>query len=183
MIKNNWSKINDFSMIVTERLRIVPFKTEHITTDYISWLNDKELMQFSEQRHFVHTRETCKSYVSSFNSSQNIFLVLLNFNGEPIGTMTIYKDLSNKIVDMGILIGDKSSKGKGIGYEAWKSVYDWVVKNLKPRKVTAGCMAINTPMLKLMKSIDMQVDCVRRDHYMHNGKPIDVIYMSKFIDE
>ncbi len=170
-------------MIITKMLRIVPFKATHITTDYLSWLNDKELMQFSEQRHCVHTVTTCEAHVSSFDDTQNMFLALESLDGKLIGTITVYHDLQNGIVDMGIMVGDESVRGKGYGYEAWKAVADWVLQNLKPRKLTAGCMALNTPMLKIMKSVGMQRDGVRKNHYIQNGKFVDILYMAKFTNE
>ncbi len=170
-------------MIITERLRIIPFRTRHITTDYISWLNDKELMQYSEQRHYVHTMATCEAYVSSFEDSHNMFWAVKDLSGNLIGTITVYQDTQNRIVDMGIMLGDKSTKGKGFGYEAWKAAFEWVTQNMNPRKLTAGCMSVNIPMLKLMNSIEMQPDGVKKNHYIYSGNPVDVVYMAKFIDE
>jgi len=172
-----------FSQISTERLCIVPFQKAHISTDYISWLNDKALMQFSEQRHRLHTRETCEAYVSSFEGTQNLFLAVENLGGELIGTMTAYQDLNNGLVDMGIMVGAKMAKGKGYGNEAWQALAAWVEQNLKPRKLTAGCMASNASMLKLMKVIGMQPDGVRKNHYLQKGRPVDIIYMAKMIGE
>jgi len=172
-----------FSPITTERLRIVLFQEAHISENYISWLNDKVLMQFSEQRHCVHTRESCEAYVSSFEGTQNLFLAVENLDGELIGTMTAYQDLKNGLVDLGIMIGAKTAKGKGYGNEAWRALAAWVEQNLKPRKLTAGCMASNISMLKLMKVVGMQPDGVRKNHYLHKGRPVDIIYMAKMIGE
>ena len=38
----------------TERLKLINFTDEMISNEYLSWLNDKSLMKFSEQRHKTH---------------------------------------------------------------------------------------------------------------------------------
>jgi len=169
-------------VISTDRLRISQFQRKDITKEYISWLNDKELMKFSEQRHYYHNLETCEAYLKSFVESNNLFLAINKSNGKLIGSATIYYNMHNNIVDMGIMIGDKTVRGEGFGSEAWKAIADWVIQAMKPRKLTAGCMILNTPMIKLMKSIGMKSDGVKKEHYLINGKPVDIIYMAKFLN-
>jgi [ribosomal protein S5]-alanine N-acetyltransferase len=43
--------------IKTKRLLIVPFSEKHLQEKYVGWLNDKELMRYSEQRHKKHDFE------------------------------------------------------------------------------------------------------------------------------
>mgnify|MGYP006139229499 CR=1 FL=1 len=34
---------------------VTNFTRRHLTSNYISWLNDQELVKYSEQRHLNHT--------------------------------------------------------------------------------------------------------------------------------
>lgn len=166
--------------IQTANLNIVPFTEKHICDAYIAWLNDDQLMQHSEQRHRHHTRETCEAYLHTFAKSDNVFIALEDKSGKLIGTMTVYYDNNNRIADMGILLGDKSSQGKGLALEAWQAVSDWVIQHMEPRKLTAGCMQSNTAMLRIMQKSGMQTDCIRKRHFLRNGQEEDIVYMAKF---
>ena len=168
--------------ITTKRILIVPFDHKHINDNYISWLNDPELMKFSEQRHKKHTKQTCEEYLNSFVDSNNYFLALEDHNGNMIGTMTVYQDLNNGLADMGIMIGSSQARGKGFGTEAWNALSEWVIRVLKPRKLTAGCMSGNKAMIQIMKKSGMQPDGVRSRHYLLNGQEQDIIYMARFIE-
>ena len=66
------------------RLDLVPFAESHITDDYLGWLNDTHLMRFSEQRHRVHTRESARDYLRSFDDTENRFWAILEY-GEGLG--------------------------------------------------------------------------------------------------
>jgi len=164
--------------IKTKRLHIRRFTESDITEEYISWLNDKELMRYSEQRHQEHTSETSKKYLLSFFGTPNFFLALDTTGGEMIGTMTIYQDIHNKVCNIGILIGSPRSRGKGFGFEAWDSVIKWIELNLAPRKITAGAMHENQSMLKLMRKSNMQEDGRRRGYFLLDGKSVDLVVMS-----
>ncbi len=171
--------IDSSLMITTTRLYMLPFERKHITVDYIAWLNDEELMKFSEQRHYKHTKKTCEDYMSCFEDSENMFLAIENLDRNLIGTITIYRDLRNEIVDIGIMIGAKAERKKGLGSEAWTATVKWIEQELKPRKITAGCMATNVDMIKIMHSVGMQADGIRKMHFLQNGQAVDIIYMAK----
>jgi [ribosomal protein S5]-alanine N-acetyltransferase len=55
---------------------LVPFSDEFISEDYISWLNDNNKMQFSEQQHINHTYESCFAYYNSFKNSAYLLYAL-----------------------------------------------------------------------------------------------------------
>jgi len=56
-------------VLQTARLRMVPFSEAHLTTRYVGWLNDPEVVRYSEQRHQTHTIESCRSYLLSFSGT------------------------------------------------------------------------------------------------------------------
>ena len=169
--------------IETERLSIVPFESKHITDEYLGWLNDSQLMKYSEQRHKKHSMETCLTYLKSFEDTENYFFAI-EMNGVSrvhIGTITVYQDKSNKLADIGIMIGSKLAQKKGFGKEAWNSVVDWVKNTLKPRKITAGAMSENHAMISIMQQCGMKLDGIRKKHYLLNGKEVDIVYMAVFL--
>ena len=167
-------------LIDAENLRIVPFSERYIGAELVGWLNDPQLMRYSEQRHKVHDENTCARYANSFAHSPHYYFALESTHPAPafIGTMTVYQDCHNGVADIGILVG--AARGKGYGREAWQAMLGWVQTALQPRKITAGTLSVNHPMLSIMKGSGMQADGLRKDHCVVDGHAVDVVYMAKF---
>jgi ribosomal-protein-alanine N-acetyltransferase len=139
------------------RLLINSFTIDDITPEYVSWLNDPEVTKFSRQRHLQHTYETCLRYFSQYQNTVNEFLLLHEVSSCcPIGTMTFNFDLPRSTVDIGILIGSKSHWGRGYGNEAWETALSHFSSDSRISKVTGGCHAENSKMIKIMRSAGMR---------------------------
>ena len=168
--------------IMTKRLLMVPFSKKHLTSRYVSWLNNSETMRYSEQRYKTHTLESCKYYWHSFTNTANQLWAIedITNNYGHIGNINAYIDIHNKIADIGILIGEADIRGYGYGYEAFKGVSEYLFKNSEIRKLTAGTVSVNLPMIKLMKKMKMREDGIRRRHYSIEGEEVDIIHMALF---
>ena len=144
--------------IITKRLKITPFSEQHLGERYIGWLNSQELMKYSEQRHKKHTMESCRQYWQSFDGTPNYFWAIEETDRGlgHIGNINAYVDVHNSIADLGIIIGEKDVQAQGYGLEAWIGVSEFLFLKRHIRKITAGAMAINTLMIKLMKKAGMQ---------------------------
>ncbi len=159
------------------------FVTSDINDSYVSWLNDKDVVRFSNQRFLVHNRDTCLRYLNSFEDSKNLFMsVRLLSNDSMIGTLTAYVSSHHGTVDVGIMIGDKSTWGLGFGQDAWNTLTNWLLKQDNIRKLTAGTLACNTGMIKLMERSGMMLEAERKAQEIIDSCPVDVLYYSKFSD-
>ena len=96
-----------------------------------------------------------------------------------IGTMTVYFKNHNA-VDVGIMIGDKSKWGRGYGKDAWNSLLVWLENELNIVKITAGTLASNIGMLKLIKESGMLLESIKKNHEIIDNISVDVLYFSKF---
>jgi hypothetical protein len=56
-------------IIKTERLLLEPFSEKYLSERYVSWLNDHEIVRYSEQRHRTHTIESCREFMNSFENT------------------------------------------------------------------------------------------------------------------
>jgi RimJ/RimL family protein N-acetyltransferase len=169
-------------MIATNRLKILPFSLVHLNQRYVDWLNDANLMRFSEQRHRQHSIQECRNYWKSFEGTKNLFLAI-EIESEPsrhIGNISIHFDENNSIADIAILIGDADSRGSRYGSEAWGAVCEFLFATYGARKITAGTLSTNLAMLKIMERAGMIPDGVRKRHFVVNGKEVDIIYKALF---
>lgn len=155
-----------------------------ITAEYVGWLNDPLVVRFSNQRFRRHTQSSCKEYVASFKGSPHHFLkIIRRDNDQMVGTMTAYISIHHGTVDMGIMVGCRSSWGKGIGQDAWNTLLKFLLKMPQVRKVTAGAMSCNLPMLRIMEKSGMSLEAVRPAQEMLDGSPRDMVFFGKFSDE
>lgn len=172
------------TVLETTRLRIVPFCEEHLTERYVSWLNDPIVVRFSQQRFRTHTLASCREYSESFRGTDDEFWAIVA--REPslghVGNMTVSRDLRHGTADIAILIGERSVWGRGYAYEAWMAMCDDLFRH-GARKITAGTLATNEPMLALMRRAGMSSDGVRRRQELFEGREVDLVYAALFHDE
>jgi len=179
------TKINSTKIIKTKRLLLEPFSDKYLTQEVVDWLNDPEVVRFSEQRHRRHSLDSCREYIDSFKGTANHLwaISVVNKNIGHIGNINAYVDTANNIADIGILIGKKQVWSKGYGKEALCAVCDYLMEKLGIRKITCGTLATNLSMLKVMKKAGMIDDGRRIRHYQWEGHEVDMIHQAMFKKE
>jgi len=168
--------------IETARLKIVLFEERHLTERYVSWLNDSETMRFSEQRHVKHTLASCREYWQSFKGTKNYFWAIekLDLQHTHIGNMNAYLDERHNIADVGLLIGERSSWGKGLGTEAFGAACTFLFSAHSLRKITAGTVSANKGMLNIMWRSGMVEDGRRVRHFVYDNVETDLVFGALF---
>jgi len=170
--------MSDTSTIETDRLNLLPFdRARHLTPTYVSWLNDPDVVRYSEQRHKSHTIESCAEFVARFRQSPSrLWAIEQKSDNQHIGNIHADIDPNNGIADVAILIGAREIWGQGYGLEAWDGVLGWLKAQENIRKIVAGCMRSNTAMHSIMRKSGMVDDGQRPDHYLLDGNPEDLIF-------
>ena len=171
-------------MLVGPRVDLVPFHEQYITDDYLSWLNDQNLLRYSKQRLREHDSESCRAYLKSFEGSPNKFWAIRQRSDRlHIGSATAYVDLVDCAADVGILIGHSSVRGNGFGREAWGQIMDYLFRAEKLRKVTGGALAANLPMVRIFLHWRMALEGVRREQELVNEVPVDMLLFGMLREE
>lgn len=163
----------------TARLTLA-FPIIHIGMDvghYLRWLSNDSTMQYSEQRHTVHTEESQRAYISSFQNSCHYFWEIQR-TGVPIGSITAYINQPNKTANIGVMIGDSRLWGNGYAGEAWEGVAGFLFEE-GTRKIEAGCMACNSAMISLLKRLHYDHEATIPGHFLRMGKPEDLVCYGK----
>jgi ribosomal-protein-alanine N-acetyltransferase len=167
--------------LYSERLALFHYTWGDVTDRHVEWLNDPEVVRYSEQRHMLHTTSTQSDYLFNFkNHHANDHIWRISLNEADIGTITAYVDDINKVANMGILVGDKSVWGKGYGTEAWSAVMNWLFAKRDIRKVEAGFALPNTGMRRICNKSGMKYEGSRPDHFLIDGKPEYLDLYGKF---
>ena len=129
---------------------------------HIDWLNDKDLMRYSDQRHVHHTRASVQHYMFQ------VWFRGVYLNDVLIGTVAASIDKHNDVADLGILMGGR----RGYGKAAWKLALDELSTH---RMIVAGCMVGNQAMQTIMRRT-MEYSHIIPDRFLYDGKPMAGIY-------
>lgn len=163
--------------IHSERIRIRPFVEADITEKYVSWLNDPNVVRYSEQRHRAHTLDSCRAFYDSFSNNDDLFLAVEDRKtANHIGNIVAYVDQPNASVNLTILIGDTSYWGKGLGREAWCMTVKNLLEYGGMRRVEAGTMEINRPMRALMRDAGMKEEGRMLGRFLVEGRAVDMLH-------
>ena len=166
-----------------QSIHLSPFLVADISDDYISWLNNLEVVRFSNQRFLHHTKESCIAYLESFSSNDNFFLAIREHdNNHMIGTMTAYFSPLHETVDIGLMIGDASQWGKGLGLDAWKTLMDYLLSECEVRKITGGTLLSNIGMVRIFERSGMHLEAVREKQQLFETEVMDELYFARFRD-
>ena len=172
----------NFPQLELDSCRVLPFGDHHLTHRYVSWLNDPEVVRYSEQRHRRHTLESCGAYFRSVSDSADHFLAIEATAPDlgHIGNIGVSVDAANRVADVSIIVGEKRAWGTGLATRAWKGVVEQLLSGQALRKVTAGTMAVNDPMLRLMERSGMHIEGTRARHYVWEGQEVDLMLAAVF---
>lgn len=171
---------NNFPPLEGMRVRLQLFDESHITDNYLAWLNDPVVVRYSRQRFIEHTHETSAKYLASFMGTENLLLAIyLKETGHYVGTMSVYFSKVQQSADIGIMIGDPSCWGQGVGGDAWATVIDWLLDVVMVAKVVGGTLRCNTSMVKIMFNSGMYLTSSWQEYELINGQSVDVMYFEK----
>ena len=162
------------------QVRLELFDESHITDNYLAWLNDPVVVRYSSQRLTQHTFDTSAKYLASFVDTENLLLAVdIKETGRYMGTMSVYFSKTEQSADIGIMIGDPSCWGQGIGGDAWRTVLHWLIYVAQVSTVTGGALRRNTGMINIMVNSGMQLVRVDPAHALVESQLEDALYFSK----
>jgi RimJ/RimL family protein N-acetyltransferase len=162
------------------RLVLVPYTRSLVAQEHIDWLNDRELMQYSEQRHHTHSLRSEYLWLDSFSPDSHIWLI--RCGRDDIGTITAMRDRTNQTADMGILVGDELYRSSGYGAEAWQRVMRYLFED-GVRKVTCGCRGDNWRMRRLALAVGMQLEAEIEGHFLTESGPQAAAFYGRFASD
>ena len=86
-----------------------------VTEKYVAWLNDYEIMKYTEQKYFEHFFSSVSDFVEQKYNSENDLLFGIFFDGTHIGNIKLgpirFEHMS---AEVSYFIGEKKFWGKGI---------------------------------------------------------------------
>jgi [ribosomal protein S5]-alanine N-acetyltransferase len=164
----------------TNRITLKIFTKKYITNEYISWLNDAEVVKYSELRHVKQDYKTILAYIDSIKDESRMFAIILD-NDKHIGNITLRMDRFNLNADVSIMIGNKVFWGCGLAKEAIIASIYWLRKNTNMMYIIAGTMQNNEAMKRTFESLDFEYSGHRKQYFKKDNNRVDMLFYSKLL--
>jgi len=157
-----------------KKISLVKFNKNFITKNYLNWLNDKELMKFSHQRYYKHTKKSSLQYLRNIQKEGHLFYASLDYKKKiHVGNVSAHIDKINKIAEIRMLIGHP---GNGYGHATFQEMIRILKKKIHIRKITSSCASNNHAVIKIFKKSILKYEFRLKKHgYFKNNIYTDVI--------
>ena len=160
-----------------EQIILRDLRVEDITQDYVDWMNDPTVVQFTESRFQPHTVDSIGSFVEKCRKSPCAILFgifskadELHLGNIKLGPINSY----HSIADIGLIIGRKSYWGRGVAKEGIILLKNYAFETLNLHKITASCYAPNSGSEKAFLNAGFEVEGTRRLHSKYEGEWVDM---------
>jgi len=172
----------DHKFLQGQRIYLREVRDSDVKETYYRWMNDPEIIQYLECRFAPNSMGSLVEYVKGFQGNKdNIFLaIVLKENHTHIGNIKMGPiNWVHRFADIGVMIGEKDSWGKGYASEAISLLSEHAFRTLNLHKLTAGCYEPNQGSLKAFQKAGFEIEGVRKQHCFSNGNYVDAILLGK----
>ena len=161
---------------ITHDLYIQILKPSDVTHEYVQWMNDYEVVKYTEQKFTAHSFEDVCEFVRQKYESKNDFLFGIYFNKKHIGNVKLGPiNFNHKVADISMIIGDKDMWGKGIATKVTKKIISFGFEVIGLEKITLTCNSLNRASLKMFLNRGFSVEAIRKEQIIFEGKRVDQI--------
>jgi len=167
--------------IKTPNYTLRPFKTEDASLWQV-WDVDPEIQaHMPEPKNIAQDIQEQYNYIEECEQDpEGYYFSIETDSGVTIGTISLFEiNFYHKTAQIGIVIGDKSYWGKGVGTEVVKALVEYASQNLNIQHISAEIESGNSGMQKVLENAGFVSDGVFKEARVKEGKRIDVIHFSK----
>jgi RimJ/RimL family protein N-acetyltransferase len=163
----------EYSKILGEKYKLIPFSVSDISDDYISWLNNPDVNKFLEVRKVKQTLETVLKYINEINKNEEKYIWgIYPLNGSLIGTITL--NCMDKNSEIGLMIGDVNYWGKLASEESIGLILNFAFMELRLNSVTGGCYSTNIGMIFTFKRLGFYRNNIIKSQLKTNNHHVDI---------
>lgn len=153
---------------------------DDVSNSHIEWLNDYEVVKYTEARHITHTLESQKSYIRAVENSPTDYLWGIYFDKVMIGTIKLGSvSLVHKRGEVAFLLGEKTHWGKGIMPFCLSALEQFCIANLGIEKLNAGYYETNIGSAKVFEKCSRKIEGVRNSDVVFEGSRISSCLVGK----
>ncbi len=166
-----------------ERVFLKILSEEDVSPVYVDWLNNYEVVKYTEQRHLNHTLKSVAKFVSEKYHSESEFLFGIYYNNNHVGNIKIGPiNFFHKHSEISFFIGDKHCWGKGIITTAIGSIVNIAFNILDVERLTASTYEDNKASMNALLKNEFVTEGRRIKHMILEGERTDIIPLARLRD-
>ena len=165
------------SDLKTYRLTLYKLSLNELNTNYISWLNDKDVCKYNSHGDSEYTYDMAVKYISDLckDKSKIVYAVYEVSSKLHIGNISLQEiDYKNKSAEIAFLFGEKLFWGKGYASEAANALIQYGFDVLKLERICFGTHEDNVGMQKIGDKLGFKKEGVRRSAFYKNDQFYDI---------
>lgn len=157
---------------------------DDVTENYVAWMNDPEVVRYTEQKFMSHTVETVTRFVDEIWQAEDSFLFGIFIDEKHVGNIKLGPiNIYHQHAGLSYIIGDKKFWGKGVARASIAAVIAFGFLNINLHKIWATCFDENTASVRALESNGFIIEGRLRHQLMVNGKYTDQIFLGKLSDQ
>ena len=174
-----------FKKLVGDNIYLSPPSTaEEVIEKFTEWLNDFETTDYTGRSAQLTTLEGERKWFQNPKEGDYILSIVRLEDDKLIGTIGLHNiDHINRRATLGIFIGDKSVRNKGIGTEAIRLILEYGFKYLNLNNINLDVMEFNERAIACYKKCGFKEYGRRRKSEFVCGKYYDRISMDILAEE
>ena len=154
--------------------------SKNISLDYVKWMNDPEVVQFTEQKYKKHTRKNISFFLKETNKDNFSEIYGIFFEKLLIGTIKIGKiNKIHKTAEISYIIGNKKFWNKGVATIVVKKICGYIFKKLKLKKIIAGTYSVAKSSQKILIKNNFKLEGVLKKQIFFKNKRIDLHFYGR----
>lgn len=168
-----------YSPVEGERVRLEPFRRDLITNRYLSWMQDEKVNKYLVSVDETTSLDDIRNYVSSLPESDLFIAVFDRKANLHIGNVRLQINISTRIGQYSMMIGDSSYHGQGYGTEIVALTLKIAFDQLLLRKVFCEVAIDNIPAIRVYEKNGFQVSKCPSKCFYKKTKKYDLVVMAK----
>ena len=161
---------------VDEKIFIKTLVLEDVEEQYVDWLNDYEIIKFTEQKYFKHTMDSTKDFVAKKYFSKNDLLFGIFVEGLHVGNIKLGPiKFEHMVAEISYFIGNKEFWGKGIASKCVKTIVQFAIVDLGLKKINAGYYENNIGSAKVFQKCGFVIEGIRHSDVSFENNRINLV--------
>ena len=133
--------------ISSHRFILKPLSVDDVSERYVGWLGDHDARRFISAAATQPTLEELRQFVRERSGREDVLFlgIFEKATGMHIGNIK-YEPVNSELgyAIMGILVGERAWRGKGVATEVLLASADWLSRNRTIRQIVLGVSRANT---------------------------------------
>ena len=151
-----------------------------ITSSYIDWMNDPEIVKYTEQRFHSANADNTILYINQMAESPADLFYGIYLDGMHVGTIKLGAiNARHKTADLSYIIGARQHWGKGIASLSIAAMTEIGFSQLNLVKICAGIYANNIGSLRVLEKNGFLLEGVRKAQYLCEDQRVDGLNYGK----